>query len=55
MNGHRWKSIGFTGRRERETAGHEGTEKEQIRKKNGETYKKHSEIRKRLLIHDKAG
>lgn len=41
--------------RERETAGHEGTEKEQIRKKNGDIYKKHSEIRKRLLIHDKAG
>lgn len=57
MNGRRWESIGFTGRRERqgETAGHEGTEKEQIRKKNGGMYKKHSEIRKRLLIHDKAG
>lgn len=39
------------------TAGDEGTEREQIRKRNGETYKKkkHSEIRKRLLIHDKAG
>lgn len=39
----------------RETAGHMGAGEEQIRKKNGETYKKHSAIRKRLLIHDKAG
>lgn len=55
MNGRGWESIGFTGRG-RTTAGGEGIEREQIRKKNGETYKKtQSEIRKRLLIHDKAG
>ncbi len=40
---------------ERGKAGQEGTEREQIRKKNRVTYKKTwSEIRKRLLIRDKA-
>lgn len=42
-------------RTERTTAGDEGIEREQIRKTNVETYKKKkpSEIRKRLLIHDR--
>lgn len=39
----------------RKTASHERAEEEQIKKKNGATGKKHSEIRERLLIHDKAG
>lgn len=39
----------------RKTASHERAEEEQIKKKNDATGKKHSEIRERLLIHDKAG
>lgn len=39
----------------RNTASHRRVEREEMEKKNGATEKKHTEIRERLLIHDKAG